>query len=112
VTAHDDAGVVLPGNGRVFWTGRSQAQVKIEFADDRTFVMFEASPPPGVPGPPQHVHREYDEAWYILQGEVEFDLGAHTHWCYSHGRAGSVRFTRGCARSPGPWCWPPSRSPP
>jgi mannose-6-phosphate isomerase-like protein (cupin superfamily) len=97
-----DAGVVFPGDGRVFWTGRSQAQVKIEFADDRSFVMFEASPPPGVPGPPQHVHDEYDEAWYILEGAVEFDLGAHTHHCPSGSVVFAPRGTAHCFRNHGP----------
>jgi mannose-6-phosphate isomerase-like protein (cupin superfamily) len=102
MTVHDDAGVVLPGNGRVFWTGRSEAQVKIEFAEDRSFVIFEASPPPGVPGPPQHVHREYDEAWYIVDGEVEFVLGTDTHVCPSGSVVFAPRGTAHCFRNRGP----------
>lgn len=102
MTVEDEAGVVLPGAGRVFWTGRTEAQVKIEFAENRSFMVFEASPPPGVPGPPQHVHRQYDEAWYVIDGEVEFDLGSETYQC----PAGSVVFApRGrahCFRNRGP----------
>ncbi len=102
MTAHGDAGVVLPGDGRVFWTGRSEAQVKIEFAEDRSFVAFEASPPPGVPGPPQHVHREYDEAWYIVDGEVEFDLGTDTYLCPSGSVVFAPRGVAHCFRNRGP----------
>ena len=29
----------------------------------------------GVPGPPLHVHHTIDEAWYILEGKVEFQVG-------------------------------------
>jgi mannose-6-phosphate isomerase-like protein (cupin superfamily) len=102
MTVHRDAGVVLPGDGRVFWTGRTEAQVKIEAAEDRSFVVFEASPPPGVPGPPQHVHCDYDEAWYILGGQVEFDLGTDTYLCPTGSLVFAPRGTAHCFRNRGP----------
>lgn len=83
-----DARVVPPGAGRVFSTGRSDVRVKIESADERSFAAFEATPRPGFPGPPQHVHRAYDEAWYVLDGELTFHLGNDAHHCV----AGSVVF--------------------
>jgi quercetin dioxygenase-like cupin family protein len=30
---------------------------------------------PGEPGPPQHVHREHDETFYVLSGTVLFSSG-------------------------------------
>ena len=84
----EDAGVVPPGAGRLFSTGRSEVRVKIESAEARSFAAFEAIPLPGVPGPPQHVHRAYDEAWYVLEGEMTFHLGADAQEC----TAGSVVF--------------------
>jgi mannose-6-phosphate isomerase-like protein (cupin superfamily) len=30
--------------------------------------------PPGAPGPPLHVH-DFDEAFYVLEGEVTFQVG-------------------------------------
>ncbi|WP_156994077.1 cupin domain-containing protein [Pseudonocardia acaciae] len=32
--------------------------------------------PPGIPGPPQHVHREHDETFYVLSGTPTFTRGA------------------------------------
>jgi uncharacterized cupin superfamily protein len=37
--------------------------------------VFESSPPPGAPGAPAHVHHSYDEAWFVIEGTVEFVLG-------------------------------------
>ncbi len=43
-------------------------------------------------GPPQHIHKNEDEAFYVLEGEVKFLLGEHT----SIARAGAfVRIPRG-----------------
>lgn len=88
MSATDDTRVVPPGGGRAFSTGRSDVRVKIESAEARSFAAFEAAPLPGVPGPPQHVHRAYDEAWYVMDGEMTFHLGADAHQCV----AGSVVF--------------------
>jgi mannose-6-phosphate isomerase-like protein (cupin superfamily) len=96
------AGVVLPGQGRVFPTGRSQASVKIEAAAEGGFAIFEAAQIPGVPGPPLHVHRSYDEAWYVVEGRMEFQLDEDAFDC----PAGSVIYApRGTAHTfhnPGP----------
>ena len=43
-------------------------------------------------GPPQHIHNNEDEAFYVLEGEVKFLLGEHT----SIAKAGTfVRIPRG-----------------
>src|SRR5262249_38909146 len=67
------------------------------------FIIAECSDPGAPPGPPRpiaplHVHHEDDEAWYILEGTLAFQLGdqvvevgaggvafaprglAHTYW--------------------------------
>lgn len=36
------------------------------------FAVLECRMPPGWPGPPQHVHREHDEAFFVLTGSVRF----------------------------------------
>ena len=69
-----DAVVLGPGEGRRFWTGLSHGTVKAE-PGSADFAVFESSPPPGVPGAPPHVHHSYDEAWFIIEGTVEFVLG-------------------------------------
>jgi len=70
----DDAVLLGPGEGRRFWTGLSQGAVKVE-SGSADFSVFESSPPPGVPGAPPHVHHSYDEAWFVIEGTVEFVLG-------------------------------------
>ena len=37
------------------------------------FTLIENENPPGV-GPPLHVHRNEDEAFYVLEGQVEFQV--------------------------------------
>jgi quercetin dioxygenase-like cupin family protein len=38
--------------------------------------IVECTIDPGWPGPPQHVHREHDETFYVLSGRVRFASGA------------------------------------
>src|SRR5664279_5773715 len=84
----DDSGVVLPGDGRQFNSGRSRPRIKIENGPNRSFAIFEAAQSVGVPGPPAHVHRSYDEAWYVLEGTMDFQLNETLFRC----SAGSVAF--------------------
>ncbi|MGC9665549.1 cupin domain-containing protein [Planosporangium sp. 12N6] len=37
--------------------------------------LVEVSLAPGSPGPPQHVHREHDETFFVLSGTVRFISG-------------------------------------
>ena len=39
-------------------------------SDGFSVIEYEGSP--GVPGPPPHLHRAFDEAWFVLEGEVRF----------------------------------------
>lgn len=98
------AAVVPPGGGREFDSGRSRPRVKVENSPNRSFVIFEAQQGAGIPGPPAHVHRRYDEAWYVIDGTMEFTLDSTVSLC----PPGSVAFApRGTAHSfrnagPGP----------
>jgi quercetin dioxygenase-like cupin family protein len=38
------------------------------------YAMWEATVPPGG-GPPPHVHRHEEEAFYLLEGEITFQIG-------------------------------------
>ncbi|NHA67683.1 cupin domain-containing protein [Phycicoccus flavus] len=40
------------------------------------FGVAECVLAPGWPGPPQHVHREHDETFYVVAGSVRFTSGA------------------------------------
>lgn len=96
------AAVVLAGQGRAFPTGRSQAHVKIEPGQSPSFAAFEATQEPGLTGPPPHVHRDYDEAWYIIEGRMEFELGDDTHLCPAGSVVIAPRGTAHTFHNPGP----------
>lgn len=66
---------LAPGAGRSFGPG---INVKVELGDSADFAMFESALPPAFDGPPPHVHRVYDEAFYVLDGSVAFSLDGHT----------------------------------
>jgi quercetin dioxygenase-like cupin family protein len=63
------------GKQRVLQVLGETITVKIgsEQTDGRYAVIEEVSPVGG--GPPLHVHRHEDEVFYVLEGEVEFQLG-------------------------------------
>jgi mannose-6-phosphate isomerase-like protein (cupin superfamily) len=65
-----------PGKGGEHAIGEDRFWTK----GDRTerpeaFTVIEYRGAAGVPGPPPHVHRSFEEAWYILEGEVKFTSG-------------------------------------
>jgi uncharacterized cupin superfamily protein len=37
--------------------------------------VIECSLPPGWAGPPQHIHRQHDESFFVLSGNVRFTSG-------------------------------------
>src|SRR6187397_2973199 len=45
---------------------------------DGKYAMFEAIVPPGG-GPPPHVHSREEESFYILEGEITFQIGTQRH---------------------------------
>lgn len=93
--------VLGPGEGRRFWTSLSYATVKLE-SGMGDFSVFESSPPPDGSGPPPHVHRGYDEAWFVTEGTVDFLLDGESQ----RATAGSFVFVpRGTSHAfsnPGP----------
>jgi mannose-6-phosphate isomerase-like protein (cupin superfamily) len=68
---------VGPGEGRSVRVLSSQLEVKAAEKAGLSFGMFQSSFPPGTGMPFLHLHRSYEEAFYVLQGEVQFQLGAH-----------------------------------
>ena len=98
---HGDAVVLGPGEGRRFWTGLSRGVVKAE-SGSADFSVFESSPPPGVPGAPPHVHHSYDEAWFIIEGTVEFMLGDRRERLEAGGFAFAPRGVVHSFANPGP----------
>jgi mannose-6-phosphate isomerase-like protein (cupin superfamily) len=64
-------GIVVhaPGAGRSFGPGLS---VKVDVGQSTDFAVVEAPLPASWEGPPPHLHREYDEAFYVVEGSVAF----------------------------------------
>jgi mannose-6-phosphate isomerase-like protein (cupin superfamily) len=65
-----EALVLRRGEGRQFSIGT----VKIE-SGAADFSVFESSPAPGAAAAPPHIHHSYDEAFYVIEGTVDFLLG-------------------------------------
>ncbi len=69
---------VPPGEGKMLWVVGELLILKMVGED--TYGAFtlieEITPPQG--GPPPHMHTREDEAFYVLEGELEFMVGERT----------------------------------
>lgn len=64
------------GDGRAVWVAGDTYTFKATGADtEGRLTAWEAEVPPGG-GPPPHLHRDQDEAYYLLDGELEVLDGA------------------------------------
>jgi mannose-6-phosphate isomerase-like protein (cupin superfamily) len=68
LTAPDEAEEFLAGHVR-FRILENGTEV------DKRFGVAECQLPPGWTGPPQHIHREHDEIFYVVTGTVRFTSG-------------------------------------
>ena len=67
-------GALKSGEGRAIWVVGDRYTIKAGGEETGgAFALIEALVPPGG-GPPPHVHRREDEAFYVLEGEVEFHV--------------------------------------
>ena len=65
-------GVLAAGEGRSIWVVGDRYTIKCGGDDTGgAFAMMEAIVPPGH-GPPPHIHSREDEAFYVLEGEIQF----------------------------------------
>ena len=69
---HRDAVVVAPGTG--VRTGNVEFLALTEHSPHFNLSIIEMAP--GREGPEAHVHENEDDAFYILEGEITFLLGA------------------------------------
>jgi uncharacterized cupin superfamily protein len=68
-------GAVPPGHGRVIRVGPSELHVKAGPETGHALVgVFESTVPPGGGFPFAHLHNQYEEVFYVLEGEVEYRL--------------------------------------
>jgi quercetin dioxygenase-like cupin family protein len=64
--------VVRPGEGEsVQVVGDTYRFLASGRESDRSYMLMEASVPPGA-GPPLHSHEHEEEGFYVLEGEMEF----------------------------------------
>ncbi len=66
-----------PGQGETFASGPVRFRILEDGSGvDGRFGIAECVLGPGWPGPPQHVHREHDETFYVVSGSVRFTSGS------------------------------------
>jgi quercetin dioxygenase-like cupin family protein len=66
--------VIPPGHGRTFVAGTGILELKVASEAGGQFGIMEGVLPPGG-GPPPHRHQRFDEAFYVLEGEIEYCIG-------------------------------------
>lgn len=85
MSGYGDAVVLGPGEGDEFTIGLDRVLVKGatgHSGDGFSVVEYHGA---SQPGPPPHVHRTFEECWFILDGEVDFTLDGDV----TRGRTGS-----------------------
>jgi quercetin dioxygenase-like cupin family protein len=80
VARHGQVVVLAHGEGRVIPLGDAGGvtlkAVGAETGD--TLAVYEFEMPPAMAGPPLHLHRTWDEAFYVLEGEMTFLIDGQT----------------------------------
>ena len=74
--------IVAPGEGRFIAVGSTGAGVTIKASEAETgglCSVWEGRVEPGTVGAAPHYHRERDEFFYVLEGEVVLRLGGESH---------------------------------
>src|SRR6476469_7235629 len=73
--------LVFPaGEGTQSFSGLGAAAIlkAVGTETDGTFAFYEYTTPPRYGGPPLHLHERMDEAYYVLEGEMQFAIGEQT----------------------------------
>ena len=75
----DKAIVFESGEGKLLTARGSEMFFKATNASTNgAFSLMERTLPPGGKKPPPHIHTNCEEAFYVLDGEIEFFLGEET----------------------------------
>lgn len=68
--------LTAPGEGEAFPAGPVRFRILEDGTEvDKRFGVVECQLAPGWTGPPQHIHREHDETFYVVTGTVRFTSG-------------------------------------
>ena len=69
-----NSGILRAGEGQAAWVVGDHYTVKASGEDTgEAFALIEVLVPP-LSGPPPHIHRREDEAFYVLEGEFEVHI--------------------------------------
>lgn len=79
------------GQGRSLRVLSSQLEIKAGEEAGLRFGMFRSCFPPGTGMPFLHLHRSYEEAFHVLAGEVQFQLGANEIYAQAQAARSSSR---------------------
>ncbi|WP_426404910.1 cupin domain-containing protein [Streptomyces sp. R-07] len=72
--------VVGPGDGETIILGTTRMRVLEDGSHTgHRLAIAESVLAPHTQGPPQHLHRQHDEGFYILSGTVRFTVGDEDH---------------------------------
>jgi quercetin dioxygenase-like cupin family protein len=70
---------VPPGGGRVYEQGGFRGAIKVNDEESGGRQCFsEWTVDPGDDGPPPHLHREHQEAFFVVEGTLSFRAGEQT----------------------------------
>ena len=65
--------IVAPGQGELIHAGPMTLRVLEDgTSTEHRLGLVEITIPPGVDGPPQHIHRSHDETFYVISGAPTF----------------------------------------
>ena len=65
--------VMVPAGGGEVLAGPNRIRILEDGSNTGHRIGFiEARLPPGIPGPPQHIHREHSETFYVVSGTMRF----------------------------------------
>ncbi|HXP21581.1 MAG TPA: cupin domain-containing protein [Streptosporangiaceae bacterium] len=68
--------ILAADQGRLFTIGADQVTIKgVSDVLGAGFALIDYRAAPHVPGPPLHAHDAIDEAWYLLEGQLDVCVG-------------------------------------
>jgi mannose-6-phosphate isomerase-like protein (cupin superfamily) len=77
----NEAVVYEPGEGKLLTARGSDMFFKaVAATTSGTFSLMERTLPPGGRKPPPHLHADCEEAYYVLDGRVEFAVGRRNYF--------------------------------
>ncbi len=95
-TNERDATLVPPGEGKKLWVTDELMTFKASGEDTGGAYSLADSMVPPQGGPPPHIHHREDEAFWVLEGELEISVGGNR---FRAGAGSFVHLPRGVLHS-------------